>query len=41
MIVSVLALGCDLWTADKNSFNALKDTRLEWIHRIEELTPLA
>lgn len=34
------SLDCDLWTADKKLFNALKDARLEWLHWIEELTPL-
>ena len=34
------ALECDLWTADKKLFNALKDDRMDWLHWIEELPPL-
>ena len=34
------ALDCDFWTADRKLFNALMDTRLNWLHWIEELTPL-
>jgi predicted nucleic acid-binding protein len=34
------ALECDFWTADKRLFNALKDERPDWLHWIEELTPL-
>lgn len=34
------ALDCNFWTADKKLFNALKDTQLNWLHWIEELTPL-
>jgi predicted nucleic acid-binding protein len=33
-------LDCDLWTADKKLLNALTDARLNWLHWIEELTPL-
>jgi predicted nucleic acid-binding protein len=35
-----LELECDFWTADKRLFNALKDMGLDWLHWIEELTPL-
>ena len=34
------ALDCEFWTADKRLFNALSDTRLTWLHWIEELRPL-
>ncbi len=34
------ALECDFWTADKRLFNALQDAHLDWLHWIEELTPL-
>jgi predicted nucleic acid-binding protein len=34
------ALECDFWTADKRLFNALRDARLNWLHWIEELSPL-
>jgi predicted nucleic acid-binding protein len=34
------ALECDFWTADKRLFNALHDMQLNWLHWIEELTPL-
>lgn len=34
------ALDCDFWTADQKLFNALRDARLDWLHWIEELTPL-
>jgi predicted nucleic acid-binding protein len=33
-------LECDFWTADKRLFNALRDARLDWLHWIEEFTPL-
>jgi predicted nucleic acid-binding protein len=33
-------LECNFWTADKRLFNALKEARLDWLHWIEELTPL-
>jgi len=33
-------LECDFWTADKRLFNALSDAHLNWLHWIEELTPL-
>jgi len=33
-------LDCNFWTADKRLFNALKDSRLEWAHWVEELAPL-
>lgn len=38
-LVLAQALECDFWTADKHLFNALKDTRLGWLHWIEELAP--
>jgi predicted nucleic acid-binding protein len=34
------ALECDFWTADQRLFNALHDMQLNWLHWIEELTPL-
>jgi predicted nucleic acid-binding protein len=39
-LVLAQALDCDFWTADKKLFNALTDTPLNWLHWIEELTPL-
>jgi len=39
-LVLAQALDCDFWTADKKLFNALTDTQLNWLHWIEELTPL-
>ena len=39
-LVLAQALDCDFWTADKKLFNALTDTQLDWLHWIEELTPL-
>ncbi len=38
-LVLAQVLECDFWTADKRLFNALKDTHLDWLHWIEELTP--
>jgi predicted nucleic acid-binding protein len=38
-LVLAQALECDFWTADKRLFNALQETRLGWVHWIEELTP--
>ena len=38
-LVLAQALECDFWTADKHLFNALKGTRLGWLHWIEELAP--
>jgi predicted nucleic acid-binding protein len=38
-LVLAQALECDFWTADKRLFNALKETRLDWVHWIEELAP--
>ena len=39
-LVLAQALDCDFWTADKKLFNALTDTQLNWLHWIEDLTPL-
>jgi predicted nucleic acid-binding protein len=39
-LVLAQALDCDFWTADKKLFNALTDSQLNWLHWIEELTPL-
>lgn len=39
-LVLAQALDCDFWTADKKLFNALTDTQVNWLHWIEELTPL-
>ena len=39
-LVLAQSLDCDFWTADKKLFNALTDTQLNWLHWIEELTPL-
>lgn len=39
-LVLAQALDCDFWTADKKLFNALTDTQLNWLHWIEEFTPL-
>lgn len=39
-LVLAQALECDFWTADKRLFNALIDSKLKWLHWIEELTPL-
>jgi predicted nucleic acid-binding protein len=39
-LVLALALECGLWTADRRLFNSLKDSRLSWLHWIEELEPL-
>jgi predicted nucleic acid-binding protein len=39
-LVLAQTLDCDFWTADKKLFNALTDTQLNWLHWIEELTPL-
>jgi predicted nucleic acid-binding protein len=39
-LVLAQALECDFWTADKRLFNALQDVHLDWVHRVEELTPI-
>ncbi len=37
-LVLAHAMECDFWTADKRLFNALQDSRLGWVHLVEELT---